>query len=573
MRTLDANTLKNLMLGGSFWVIKNREELNRINRFPVADADTGTNLSATLYAVFKKLREKEFSSAAQLLKDTAYEAFSNARGNSGLIMSQYLVGLSNYIRREWVEIKELAHSIKSAYTEVYSSLENPIEGTILTVMREVGEEAERINTLSFRNFLLRIISRARLALEKTKNILPVLKREGLVDSGAKGFVLFLEGMRLSLDKQIDYDTLDFNTEYFKWNSGEGFYCTIATIRTRLTHHEIANKIKDLGDSIIFSSFNELMKVHIHTPEPDRFKEILKEEGEIVSMTAEPIVERELKIRETGLLADSSLDIPIAIAEELGIEIVPLGVIFDGKILKDGEEISREVVAERIMKKEEISSSLPLPIDFIRSYSKLKRNHKRIISFHLSEKASGTYSLSRTIKEKLGISGYVIDTGNFSLGGGLKVLRAVELLDKGEKPDDVVKKLGKLQSNAFIFADDLSYGVKGGRVKPWKGVLQKYLKLGIILGFSPEKGGIYFRGAAPGGKMAMRLLKHMIKRELGREKLYDIGIAFTKEDSRINGMEKFIRENISTRKIIKSTTSPAIMVHAGPSAFGIFALEI
>ncbi len=573
MRTIDAGTLKELLLGGTFWVIENKEELNKINKFPVADADTGTNLSATLYAVYRKLKEKDFSSAGHLLKEVAMEAFSNARGNSGVIISQYLSALSNYIKKEYVDIKEFATSLRKAYYEVHSSLENPVEGTILTVMREVGEEAEIAEKNGLSSFLSRIVERAKISLEKTREILPVLKREGVVDSGAKGFFLFLEGMKLAFEKRLNFQKITFDSDYPAEARGDGLFCTIITLKTKQSHRQLTSLISHLGDSIIITSFNELTKVHIHTDEPETAKKLLMEHGEIINSRYELIIEEEEVKRDVGILVDSALDIPKELAREWGIEIIPVGVVVEGKALKDQDEISRDIVAKKLEEKAEITSSLPLPSDFIRYYSRLKRKHRKIIAFHLSSTVSGTYSLSRSVASKLKIEGEVIDTGNFSLGGGLKVLRAVELLDKGIPLEEVMDRIKSMKTHAFVYADDLSYAVKGGRVKPWKGILQRYLKLGIIMGFSPEKGGLHFKGAAPGSRLALKLLERKIKKELNPDAIYDIGLVFTREDERIKEIEGFLQKNIRIRKLIKTITSPAIMIHAGPSAFGVFVLKI
>lgn len=573
MKKIDAGTLKELLLGGTFWVIENREELNKINKFPVADADTGTNLSTTLFAVYKKLREKDFSSTARLLKEIAMEAFSSARGNSGVIISQYLSALSGYIKREYVDLKEFACSLKRAYQEVLSSMKNPVEGTILTVMREVGEEAEMAEKTGLNAFLSRIVERARISLERTREILPVLKREGVVDSGAKGFFLFLEGMKLALEKRINFHRINFDADYSSNATGDGLYCTVITIKTKMPHKEISGKISYMGDSIVITSFDDFTNVHIHTDIPEEVKEILMKDGEIINSRFELIVEEKETKRDVGILADSALDIPKDLAWKAGIEIVPVGVVVDGKALKDQDEISREVVAKRLEEKSEISSSLPLPSDFIRFYSRLKRKHRRIIAFHLSNTVSGTFNLSFSIAKRLKIEGEVIDTGSFSLGGGLKVLRAVELLDNGIPFQEVIEKVKSMKSHAFVYADDLSYAVKGGRVKPWKANLQKYFRLGIIMGFSPKKGGLYFSGAAPGANLALKLMKRKIKKELDLESSYDVGLVFTKEDHRIREIEEFLRNTLKLRKFIKTITSPAIMVHAGPSAFGVFILKV
>jgi len=572
MSEISADLFKILLLGGSKWVIENREELNRINRFPVADSDTGTNLSTTLFAVYQSILNRNFSTTKELIKEAAKQAFINARGNSGVIISQYFSALSKYLKKEYLEIKDLAVSFKKAYHEVLDSMENPIEGTILTVMKDIGNEAEKLHNIGIREFLSKLVEKAKISMERTREMLPVLKREGVVDSGAKGLVLFLEGMKLALENKIDLHRIDFNPMSTSDSNESGLYCTVITIKTRAKQEEISRRIAIYGNSIIISGFENLLKVHIHTSSPEKVRETLSSMGEIISSSQELIIETEDSEREIGIIVDSALDIPRDLAKKLKIEVIPLGVIIDGKILKDQEEISREIIASKLIEKKEVSSSLPAPSDFIRTYSKLKRRHEILLSFHLSHKVSGTYNLSRSIARKLGINAHVIDTKSFSLGGGLKALYAVELIDKGVSLNNVLKIINEIESHTFVLVDDLTYGIKGGRVKPWKGKLQKYLGLGIIMGFSDKKEGLYLKAAAPGKTLSLKLLKRKIIKELSRG-TYDIGIAFTREDPIIENIENFLRENVKVRKLIKSITSPAIMVHAGPSAFGVFAIKI
>ena len=572
MSEISADLFKILLLGGSKWVIENREELNRINRFPVADSDTGTNLSTTLFAVYQSILNRNFSTTKELIKEAAKQAFINARGNSGVIISQYFSALSKYLKKEYLEIKDLAVSFKKAYHEVLDSMENPIEGTILTVMKDIGNEAEKLHNIGIREFLSKLVEKAKISMERTREMLPVLKREGVVDSGAKGLVLFLEGMKLALENKIDLHRIDFNPMSTSDSNESGLYCTVITIKTRAKQEEISRRIAIYGNSIIISGFENLLKVHIHTSSPEKVRETLSSMGEIISSSQELIIETEDSEREIGIIVDSALDIPRDLAKKLKIEVIPLGVIIDGKILKDQEEISREIIASKLIEKKEVSSSLPAPSDFIRTYSKLKRRHEILLSFHLSHKVSGTYNLSKSIARKLGINAHVIDTKNFSLGGGLKALYAVELIDKGVSLNNVLKIINEIESHTFVLVDDLTYGIKGGRVKPWKGKLQKYLGLGIIMGFSDKKEGLYLKTAAPGKTLSLKLLKRKIIKELSRG-TYDIGIAFTREDPIIENIENFLRENVKVRKLIKSITSPAIMVHAGPSAFGVFAIKI
>ncbi len=574
MRYLTAELLRDLLLGGSYWVIKHRDRLNQINVFPVADADTGTNLSATLYAMYVRLRERKWRSASELLREAAAELFSNARGNSGLIFSQYMAALSDYIKKEMLELKEFAHSLRRAYHEVYNSLERPMEGTILTVMREVAEAAVREETKNLEAFFERIIKRARAAVERTKELLPILKRKNVVDSGALAFFLFLEGMWLRLKKRINPSELSFTVKLPEVKgSGQQLFCTTLLVQTEQPIK--AEELDQFGDSIVISRFQGLTKVHIHTARPERVKEFLSRKGTLRNFFAEPIEERVKRKREVGIIVDSGLDIPSSICEKEAIEVVPLAVLINGRSYKDEEEIYRDLVVDHLMKGDEVRSSQPSPNDFIRAYHRLEKHHKEIIAFHLSRVASGTYNSSLMASRRIKSKVHVFNTASFSMGAGLLALRAVELLDAGKKVEEVLEHLNKLKNQIYtsIYVEDLKYAVKGGRVKKWKGIVSKLFNLRLILGFSEEKGGIYLKTFGFGRKHAFRKLRKDLLSRLDRNRTYDFAIAYTRWNSVLEKFETFIKENFRVRKLLKNTTTPAIMVHAGPFAFGIFALPL
>lgn len=576
MKYLTAKQLRELLLGGSFWVIKHKEKLNEINVFPVADSDTGTNLAATLYAMYQKLRNREVNSAAELLKEAARELFSNARGNSGVIFSQYISALSEQIRKEIVELKEFAMSLKKAYLKVYNSLERPMEGTILTVMKEVGEAAIKTEAKNIEAFLENLLQRARIAVEKTRELLPILKRKKVVDSGALAFLLFLEGMWLRLKRKINPQELSFSIRPHNIKThGDQLFCTTAILESKLSKQELTKLLEGKGDSLLFSRFENLLKIHIHTSEPEVLRKELEKLGELKEFKFEPIEEEIKRIRKVGILVDSALDLPPQTVEEEGIQVVPVAVIIKGAVFKDEEEIYRQKVVEELIKGEEVSSSQPSLHDFIRAYSRLESAFEEVLAFHLSKFASGTFNTSKTAAQNSLSKVYVIDTGSFSLGGGLLVLRALEMLDSGMKASEVARQIEKLKEQVYlsIYADDLKYAVKGGRVKKWKGVLSKAFNLKLILGFSEKKEGIFLKTFAFSREGAYKKMKKDMLSKLDRDTVYDFGIAFTQWNEILEEMEAFIKENFNVRKLIKNFTSPAIMVHGGPFAFGVAALPL
>ena len=194
------------MLAAADWVAAGRDELNRINVFPVPDGDTGTNMCLTLRAVAQALRDLGVRDAPLLLphvaETMAQASVRGARGNSGMLLSQFLLGFREGIgERLRAGDADIAHAIRVGFERLQTSLDEPMEGTILTVVREAADEAGSARgERDLRVFMGRLVRRAEAALQRTPELLAVLKTAGVVDAGAKGFVRLLDGVKRLIDE-------------------------------------------------------------------------------------------------------------------------------------------------------------------------------------------------------------------------------------------------------------------------------------------------------------------------------------------------------------------------------------
>ncbi|HEX9106103.1 MAG TPA: DAK2 domain-containing protein, partial [Longimicrobiales bacterium] len=192
---LDGPRLRRALIAACQYAQRRRADLNRINVFPVPDGDTGTNLSLTLASIVERLRVTEAESVGTVAREVAQAGVLGARGNCGMILSHYLLGFADAIETHArVTVGEFTSALRAAADHVYHALERPVEGTIITVMREAAEEAEKHGTRDFVELLEAVLARARDALARTPQLLPALRKAGVVDAGAKGFVHILEGV-------------------------------------------------------------------------------------------------------------------------------------------------------------------------------------------------------------------------------------------------------------------------------------------------------------------------------------------------------------------------------------------
>lgn len=286
--------MKNAVITSTELIRAEMEFINAINVYPVADGDTGTNLYYTLKGIADAIADLNERSISVVADAVANASLESARGNSGVILSQFFWGFREGVGdREYLDIPGFAKALWTGTEWAYKAVANPVEGTILTVMRETSEAAMHAanngHGNNVRAFMHNIFQIALKALEKTPELLAKLGKPKVVDSGGYGFVLFLEGFVRSIGVPVHGIRIrGMRVKREKGNGGK-LFCTnfllkakkggIATIRT---------VISDLGDSIVVVGGNGKIKVHIHSPYPEAVRKRLMEFGEIVGEKIDPI---------------------------------------------------------------------------------------------------------------------------------------------------------------------------------------------------------------------------------------------------------------------------------------------
>ncbi|AYJ00994.1 hypothetical protein CWO85_00355 [Candidatus Phytoplasma ziziphi] len=295
-RIIDGDLFKKMIINGAFNLKKNHQQINDLNVFPVPDGDTGTNMQMTMMEGVKKLQLINDSSIITVTKVLADALLMGSKGNSGVILSQFFSGIHDYIDRlqkNKINVEEFISSLVNGYQKAYEAVIEPVEGTILTVLRESIEETvkqkEEIKTI--KQVIQITIENAKISLQKTPNLLPVLKKSKVVDSGGAGFIFILEGMLLYLDNvELENDDVqDFdlksNHDIHEISDFKNQYCTEFIIKlNNLDKFDINNYKKQMsyyGDSLILFKNNDLLKIHIHTNNPDDVLQNLLLHGQLI----------------------------------------------------------------------------------------------------------------------------------------------------------------------------------------------------------------------------------------------------------------------------------------------------
>lgn len=332
---IDNSLLIGMFKGAQQNLALNKEYVDSLNVFPVPDGDTGTNMGLTMTSTVRELD----SVCPETIQDTAAAfakgALKGARGNSGVILSQIFKGMSLVLAEaKAVNTKVFAKALLSGADKAYSAVTVPKEGTILTVIRVIGEYAVKISsrTQEFEEFFKKILKKGEEALADTPKLLPVLAKAGVVDSGGQGLIYILEGMynviagiemrTVSLFKPLSEEetkTVSFENDVHDLDNIQFAYCTeffIINLKKHITFADIdklRDKLQKIGDCVLVIGDLEMVKVHVHTNSPDKALGYALMLGELNMPKIENMLEQNRALKKikskprkkNGLLAISS----------------------------------------------------------------------------------------------------------------------------------------------------------------------------------------------------------------------------------------------------------------------------
>jgi DAK2 domain fusion protein YloV len=270
-----ANFLKALEASTS-WFEQHVQAINSLNVFPVPDGDTGTNMMLTLQAALKEVSNSPSRSAAEVTQKVAQGALMGARGNSGVILSQLLRGVARHLqKKDTFNARELADAMLEGASTAYKGVLKPVEGTILTVAREVADASAKAAEESddLVHLLEAAVDEAHQSISRTPFLLPVLKEAGVVDAGGQGLVVILEGaLRYVRGEPVQVSeafstAVDLSTQHPKGEDSYGYDTQFVIHGQNLEVETIREKMAELGESVMVVGDSNTVKVHVHTPRP------------------------------------------------------------------------------------------------------------------------------------------------------------------------------------------------------------------------------------------------------------------------------------------------------------------
>jgi uncharacterized protein len=509
---MDGRRLYYTFIAGARKVIEHQVELNKINVFPVNDGDTGTNLASTIRAVVDSLHpHRSYKITADRIAETT---LVNARGNSGIIFAQFLHGMSTETGNfKTITIKQFAESIKNSVRYIYEAVANPVEGTMLTVIKDWANYIydNRNRFTDFNQLFIGSIDVLNRSLIATKSKLAVLTRANVVDAGARGFVLFVEGIIDFINYRNLKELIQIRTENAIFErldealpeKVEFRFCTEVLMKNSTADNTaLMPLLEKYGNSIVVAGSDKMRRIHIHTNNPADLINELRHKGTLTFQKADDMVRqsdvvynRKWKI---ALVTDSTCDLAQEIIDNYQINILPINVSFGDNNYLDKVTIQPEQFYALLKENKDYPKSSQVnEKSFINLYSHLASHYDSVIAVHLSDKLSGTFNSSqkaaRKISQEFGKPISVIDSKNTSGAMGLILLRAAQAIEAGFSHDQVVNMAESWTSHVRLFVSvrTMKYLIKGGRVSMFRGLIARILNINPIVAIDETGKAVLF----------------------------------------------------------------------------------
>jgi hypothetical protein len=503
IRYVDGPRLKRSLLAAADWVAAGKEEINRINVFPVPDGDTGTNFSLTLRAVADALRALGDAPLSVTARTAARGAVLGARGNSGMLLAHFLLGFAAQLEgKATATAGEIATGLRRGAEHLAAALDDPQEGTILTVAREAAAAAERAawDSPDLAVFMNRLLQEGERALARTPELLEALRDAGVVDAGGKGFLRMIEGVVRLIEgdpilpapprpgaaaSPAPAALVDVAAER------DFRFCTEATVRGRPlpATNEVRVQLRAFGGSVQVLLADDLLKIHVHTDAPEAVFTLAKRWGALEATKVEDMRAQHRRLahperRRVAIVTDSSADLPDAVLDRHRIALVPLQVLFGERTWLDRVELKPEEFYRRMRTSRlHPTTSQPAPGDFVRVLREARDEADEVVAVLLASRLSGTYQAGVLAARAGGIDGiHFVDSASASLGLGLLALRAAELAEAGWSAAAIALELRRVrrQSGCLLTVDRFDNLLRSGRVTRGRALLAGMLNLKPIL---------------------------------------------------------------------------------------------
>lgn len=590
---VDGPRLARSVFAAADWVAAGRDEINRINVFPVPDGDTGTNFSLTLRAVADALRALGDAPLSETARTMARAAVLGARGNSGMMLAHFLLGFTEALDgRATATAPVIARAIRQGADRLYESLEDPREGTIITVARDAAIAAEPVAGTSpdIGEFMRRLLEEGELALARTPDLMAVLKEAGVVDAGGKGFVRMLEGVVRYIhgdpilsgppSDEPDRSLLVAAAAADVASEQDFQYCTEVLVRGESLPpaNEVRAAMHAFGGSTVVALMGDILKIHVHTDTPEAVFSYAERWGRVDATKAEDMRVQHRRLAHTqrravAIVTDSSADLPDSVLDRHGIALVPLQVMFGNATFRDRVELKPEEFYRRLRETEELpTTSQPTPAAFIQAFRDAREEADEVVAVLLGSNLSGTFASAQAAIRAGGLEGvHLVDTRLASLGVGLLALRGAELAALGWSGMRIAEELTRLRSQCgmLLTVDRYDNLLRSGRISRGKAWLAGMLDVKPILSFDGEGQVVPIERIRGRENLEARALALLEERLTPRPRTVRFGVAHAEAPEAALRICKALTRIYRPRDCFVTLATGVLGTHVGPGAWGIF----
>ncbi|MGI9628400.1 MAG: DegV family protein, partial [Longimicrobiales bacterium] len=479
--------------------------------------------------------------------------------------------------------------------------DNPVEGTILTVIRDSASAARGVAVTDFAALMRVVQARASESLARTPDLLPALSRANVVDAGAKGFVSLIDGIIRLIESGVSPEEPAPTQEpfdgapspvalaEFPHERGSYRFCTEGLVEgpDLPSEDDVRRALREGAEELIVIRTEGVLKVHLHTDHPDAAFDYLKTLGSLVTHKAEDMWAQHEAVqrmeeagstgsaavrRAVGVLVDSASDLPEAIVKAHGVEVVPLTLVEGDVSYQDRFELTAEAFHERLASGGPLpTTSQPTPGSFVEAYRRAATESESLVAVLVGSKLSGTVSTAGAAAQMVPeVKVHVVDSGGASLLTGLLALKAAELAEAGMMAEEIVSELKRIrgQSNILFTVRELDRLIASGRVTRFNGWLGGFLDLKPVLGMDWD-GGVKAYGKARGAAKVQKLLLDKIEREIPADATrLRFGVTHVGAPELLPSLVAAVKARFGDHEVITAPATPVISTHLGTGAYGI-----
>jgi DegV family protein with EDD domain len=588
---VDGPRLARSVFAAADWVAADREEINRINVFPVPDGDTGTNFTLTLRSIADALRALGDASLPDTARTMARAAVLGARGNSGMLLAHFLLGFSESLGdRAAASAADIATAVRAGSDRLYASLDDPREGTILTVAREAAEAAERAAAESpdIAHFMHRLLEEGEAALARTPDLMAALREAGVVDAGGKGFVRMLEGVVRYIEgdpilavTEVEFGPAEVPAAMVEVAAERDFqFCTEVLVRGEQLPpgNEVRAAMHAFGGSVVVAAAGDILKIHVHTDSPEAVFTCAARWGRVETTKADDMRAQHRRLahperRPVAVVADSSADLADAVLDRHRIALVPLQVVFGRETFRDRVELKPEEFYRRLRAARELpTTSQPTPADFVRVLRDARGEAEEVVAVLLSAALSGTFASAQAAVKAAGISGvHLVDSRSASLGLGMLALRGAELAGSGWRGADIARELERLRDRAgmLLTVDRYDNLLRSGRVSRGKAWIAGMLDVKPILSLDASGRVLPVDRVRGRENVVPRVLALLENRLTPRPKVVRFGVAHAEAPEMAERVRNALVAAYRPRDCFVTLATGVLATHVGPGAWAIF----